>query len=124
MRLKQSRLKQYHHKKRTTGKDKEGSTCDVYGTACSFTAEVWAAGGKVQAEMYGERLKYIHNIRIEDTYKVETDEKGLVHYILSSGADITESDGICLFVGPESDPDYRVVSIRPYRFLRLEVERL
>lgn len=124
MRLKQSRLSQYHHKKRISNKDGEGGTYDTYGSASSFTAETWPAGGKVQAEMYGERLKYIQNIRIEDAYTMQTDGNGLVHYILSSGVDIAESDGVCLFVDAENTPDYRIISIRPYRFLRLEVERI
>lgn len=124
MRLKRSRLKQYYHKKRTTKKDSEGGTYNAYGSASAFLAEVWPASGKVQAEIYGERLKYIQNVRIEGVYTTQTDEKGLVHYILPSGVDIAESDGICLFVGAEDEPDYRIVAIRPYRFLKLEVEHI
>lgn len=124
MRLKRSRLKQYHHKKRISKKDSEGGTYNAYGSASAFQAEVWPASGKVQAEIYGERLKYIQNVRIKGPYTAQTDEKGLVHYILKSGADITESDGICLFVGSEKEPDYRIVAVRPYRFLKLEVERI
>lgn len=114
----------YYHKKRIPGKGKEGDTYDMYGAATSFFAEVWPAGGKVQAEIYGERLKYIQNIRIDGTYEVSTDEKGRMQYILASGVKIAEMDGICLFTGAESDPDYRIVAIRPYRFLKLEVERI
>lgn len=124
MRLRKSRLKQYYHKKRIPHKDKEGGTYNTYGSASSFDAEVWPAGGKNQAEVYGERLKYIQNIRIDGKYKIEADEKGIIHYALESGADIVESDGICLFVGKDSEPDYRIISIRPYRFLKLEVEKI
>lgn len=124
MRLKRSRLKQYYHKKRITQKDSEGGTYNAHGPASPFAAEVWSASGKIQAEIYGERLKYIQNVRIEEPYTVQTDEKGLVHYVLSSGTDITESDGICLFVGKDNEPDYRIIAIRPYRFLKLEVERI
>lgn len=123
MRLKRSRLKQYHHKKRIVEKDKEGGTNETFAPALSFDAEVWPASGKLQAEMYGERLKYIRNIRIDGKYNTKTDEKGMQHYVLPNGADITEGDGICLYVPPDSDPDYKIISIRPYRFLKLEVEK-
>ena len=35
-----------------------------YGPAAAFQAEEWPAGGKVQAEMYGQRLPNIRNLRI------------------------------------------------------------
>lgn len=47
-----------------------------------------------------------------------------MHYILENGTDIQESDGICLFVGKDAVPDYRIISIKPYRMLSLEVEKL
>lgn len=46
-----------------------------------------------------------------------------MHYILDNGTDLMELDGICLFVGENTEPDYRIVAIKPYRFLTLEVER-
>ncbi|MDD3796825.1 MAG: hypothetical protein PHE06_12850 [Lachnospiraceae bacterium] len=124
MRLKCSRVEEYYHRKRIPQKDKEGGTYDTYGSAASFEAEIWPASGKIQAEIYGERLKYIQNIRISGIYTVQVDEKGIAHYILASGVDIVESDGVCLYTGKEGKPDYRIVSIRPHRFLRLEVEKL
>lgn len=124
MRLKRSRLRQYHHKKRIQEKDNEGSSYTAYGEAQSFTGEAWPASGKIQAEQYGERLGYIQNIRIDGKYSVKADEKNVVHYVLENGVDMVEGDGICLFVGKDADPDYKIISIRPYRFLKLEVEKL
>ncbi len=124
MRLRRNRLKQYHHKKAIPTKDKEGGTYTEYGSPVIFSGEAWPAGGKIQAEQYGERLCYIKNIRIDEKYSITTDERNIVHYILDGGADITEGDGICLFVNKDADPDYQIVSIKPYRFLLLEVEKL
>lgn len=62
MRLKQSRLKTYYHRKRTVQKDNEGSTYEEYGAASSFSGESWSASGKVQAQQYGQRLGYIRII--------------------------------------------------------------
>ena len=124
MRLRRSRIETYYHKKRIVGKDREGSTRESYGTASSVEGESWPASGKVQAQQYGERLNYIRNVRISGKYEVKPDEKGRMHYILENGTDIQESDGICLFVGKDAVPDYRIISIKPYRMLSLEVEKL
>lgn len=105
-----------------TVKDNEGSTSETFGEATPISGESWPASGRVQAEMYGDRLKYIRNLRLADTYTIQTDNKGQLHYVLESGADIQERDGICLYVDGAMDPDYRVISIRPDRFLRMEVE--
>ena len=107
MRLRRSRTETYYHKKRIVEKDREGSTRESYGTASSV-----------------ERLNYIRNVRISGKYEVKPDEKGRMHYILENGTDIQELDGICLFVGKDAVPDYRIISIKPYRMLSLEVEKL
>jgi len=124
MRLKRSRVKQYFAKRRIPKKDNEGGTYDEYGTAVSFSGEVWPAGGKVQAETYGERLSYIRNVKIDGKYVITSDREGVVHYVFPDGLDIVENDGLCLYVTPDGNPDYKVLSIKPYAPLRLEAERL
>lgn len=124
MRLRRSRLETFFHRKRIIKKDNEGSTYEEYGAATSFTGESWPASGKVQAQQYGQKLGYIRNVKIDGGYTVKPDEKGRLHYILENGADLMELDGICLFTGEYKDPDYKIVAIKPYRFLTLEVERI
>lgn len=123
MRLKRSRLQQCYHRKAIFCKDKEGSSSLEYAPAIEVLAEVWPAGGKAQAETYGTRLSYMRNIRIDEAYKVEPDGKKL-HYVLDNGADFVENDGICIYVSGECEPDYKIVSIKPYQRLLLEVERI
>ena len=123
MRMRKSRVKIYYHKKRIIKKDLEGSTSEEYGTASSISGESWPASGKVQAQQYGQRLNYIRNMRINGRYRTQTDEKGNPHYVLEDGTDIQELDGICLYVGKDQEPDYKIISIKPYRFLTLEVEK-
>lgn len=122
MRLKRNRLKTYYHTKRIIEKDKEGGTIETYGAAVSFSGEVWPGGGKLQAEMYGERLPYIRNIRVDGVYEIQEDEKGTIHYIFKNGLDMTEGDGLYLYTTEK--PDYRIISIKPYRFLTLEAEKI
>ena len=123
MRLKRSRLKQYHHRPAESRKDNEGNSYIEYATGQPVTAEIWPAGGKLQAELYGQRLSYIRNCRLDGGYKTQTDEKGKVSYLFGTQV-IREGDGICLDVTGESDPDYKIIAIRPYRYLYMELEKL
>ena len=124
MRLKRNRLTLCHHRKAVAKKDDEGNAYVEYGPPRQVEAEVWAGGGKLQTEMYGQRLNYIRNCRIADAYTVEYDCSGKVCYILNDGTSIREGDGICLHTPPCGPPDYKVIAIHPYRFLTLEVEKL
>ena len=124
MRLRRSRLGTYHHREAIPKKDSEGSTYTEYGPAVPFQAEEWPAGGKVQAEMYGQRLPNIRNLRIQGAYQEVPGGAGKVSYEIKDGPVITANDGICLYVSGGAEPDYRVVAIYPYRFLTLEGEKL
>lgn len=125
MRMRRSRTKEYFCRKAVMVKDKEGGTHTDYQSSIAFTGEVWPAGGKIQAEQYGNRLGYIRNIKIQGEYEAVPDEKGQLHYVfLETGLDIVEGDGLCLHVPGDAPPDYRVISIRPYTPLRLEAEKL
>jgi hypothetical protein len=123
MRLIRNRLKQYHHRTAVQAKDNEGNSYMEYGEAKPVTAEIWPAGGKLQAEMYGQHLSYIRNCRIDEEYKVQTDAKGKISYLLGTKA-IREGDGICVYVPGESNPDYKIIAISPYRYLYMELEKL
>lgn len=124
MRLKQSRLKIYHHRQAVPKKDKEGSSYVEFGSAMPFRAEEWPAGGKVQAEMYGLRLPSIRNLRIEGDYTEVSSGVCRIGYQIEGGPLFCAGDGICLFVPPDAEPDYKIIAIYPYRFLTLEVEKL
>lgn len=123
MRLRQDRLREYHHRPATPKKDNEGSSYTEYGPASPFLAEGWPGGGKIQAEMYGQRLPDIRNLRIQGAY-TEIPGPGKVAYAVQDGPTFAANDGICLYVPGDAEPDYRVAAIYPYRFLTLEVEKL
>ena len=124
MRMKRSRIKTYFLRKVTTVKDGEGSTSTEYGKAIAFQGESWPAGGKVQAELYGNRLSYIRNVKVDGKYISKPDNKGMLHYIFENGMDIMENDGVCLYVSADMTPDYKIISLKPYHPLVLEVERI
>lgn len=123
MRMKRSRIQMYHLKNREIVKDNEGNTSDEYGIAISFVGEIWPAGGKVQAEIYGQRLAYIRNCKVRGNYHINVDPKGRVSYDFGDFS-IRELDGICVDAGPDSGPDYRIISILPHRPLYMELEKI
>lgn len=93
IRIRKALMKPYSLRRRQPGKDKEGGSIVDYGAAIPIEAAIWTAGGKVQAEMYGERLAYMKNMHYDGT---ET---------------MREGDGICVYVCPEDPPDYRIAAI-------------
>ena len=124
MRMKRSRMKQYSLRPAETKKDKEQATYTEYGEPVSFCGEVWPAGGKLQAELYGNRLSYIRNVKIGGDYVITTDRTGKEHYVYPSGLEVVENDGLCLYVDSDANPDYKIISIKPFVPLRLEAEKL
>ena len=84
--------------------------------------QVWPAGGKVQTEQYGDRVSYIFNCRVEGKYSPVVDKDGLVYQF--EGFYLREKDGICLYASPDSPPDYRIIAVKPYQPLYMEVERI
>lgn len=107
MRMRKSLQKKYLLKKRTVGKNAEGGTEISYGPGISIDATIWQASGKVQAEMYGERLAYIKNMEYEGTEVIK------------------EHDGICRSCTGATEPDYKVIAIDDtYKPIRLTLEKL
>lgn len=100
--------KTYFLKKRIISQDDEGNTVESFSeTPTVFNAAIYPASGRVQAEVYGERLVYMMNM------------------LYDGNEDISEGDGICVRVGSEAAPDYKVVSVKYYsRHKEYELEKI
>lgn len=100
-------LKTYKVYKWQTTTDDEGGTYTDYSTEpIECDLEVWPASGKLQVEMYGERLAYMYNANCYND------------------VDIAEKDGVA--INSTGKPNYKVVSDRGYtghRVLLLEAIR-
>lgn len=108
--MRKSSLKTYYLKKREALKNNEGSSYEKYGDPLPFGADISPANGRVQAEMYGQRLAYMLNMVC-----------GIIP--------ICEGDGICVYVDSKDPPDYRVISIRRYdkdyhSYMACELEKI
>lgn len=121
--LKRSRLSTYYVRNRTTEKNSEGVTTDVYGEAFPVEGEIWPATSKRQVEMYGDRVSDIANMRITGRYTlVMTENRGL-SVVREDGSEIKLGDGVCVLAAQDQEPDYRVLSITPYEPIKMEIER-
>ena len=107
MRMRQVIKQTYYWRPMSTDTDVEGGVYEVWGAAVPIEARIWPAGGRVQAEQYGQRLTYMKNMLYE-------------------GAEaLMEGDGICVGVAADHDPDYRIVSVqREYMPQVIELEKV
>ena len=80
-------------------------------------------GGRAhEKKQYGNRINYIKNCKVEGKYKIiEQDGKIIYRF---NGFSLCEGDGICLYSGKEKDPDYQIISIKPYQPIYIEVEKI
>ena len=98
--------KTYWLKKKTTIEDDEGNMYADYSEPIEIKANIYPASGKLQAEIYGERLNYIENMLYDGSEKLK------------------EGDGICVYVDKDSKTDYKVISIKQYSHQLIELEKI
>lgn len=99
--------KPYYLKRKTVIEDNEGGKYPGYEEqAILIQANIYPATGKLQAELYGEKLNYMMNMLYD----------GLIP--------IKEGDGICVEVQATEAPDYRVESIKRYSHLVVELMKI
>lgn len=105
MRIKNKKI--YYLKKKILIEDnKEGGKYPGYSEPIEIEANIYPASGKLQAEMYGLKLNYICNMLYDGLQP------------------ISEGDGICVYVPKDSEPDYKVISIKPYSHMFIELEKI
>lgn len=121
MRLKRSDLKGISVFKKVVEKDNEGGTCEIFSRVGTVKAVIWPASGRVQAATYGERLNQVVNIELDGHYKVQGGES-VPEYILDGGLIIKEGDGVSM--SGNEQPEFQIISIKPYGHVRMEAERI
>lgn len=120
--MKQSRKRTILLRNRNITKDSEGVPVITYNDPVKMTGETWPAGSKLQIATYGDRINSIHNVRIEGKYHVDVVNK-VQQYVFDNFI-LQEGDGVHLFTDSNQDPDYKIVCIKPYNPLYMEVEKL
>ena len=121
MRMKNSRLETKYIRNRILTQDEYGGSEESWGTAIAITCETWGEESSVDKGMSGQSLKGIHHLKIEGEYTIE--QEGNHQKYVFGNFNVRETDGVCLYVGATSDPDYEIVGITPYRPLLLTLAR-
>lgn len=120
MRIKNKKI--YYLKKKIIIEDDEGGKYPGYSETIEIHANISPASGKLQAEIYGERLNYILNMLIDGPYEVIV--KDNITYYVVNGIELCEGHGICVYSSMNNNPDYKIISIKPYSHLFIELERV
>ena len=139
--MKRSRIQILSLRRKTVTKDSEGVPSPVWGIPTQVQAEVWPAGGHLQVQTYGDRVNNMMNVRVRGDYQIITEGNHQAYQF--SDFTLCEGDGICLYVEPtgaagasgatgatgssgitDPGPDYRIISIAPYKPLRMEIEKI
>ena len=121
-RLTRNRMKTIHHHRLTMTKDGEGVPVKTYSPGTSLDAIVWPATNKLQIEQYGNEINRVMNVKLDGKYEVSYDDDLQVELFKIKGVLLKENDGIRIY--SKDKPDYKIVSIKPYEHLLLEVKKL
>lgn len=101
MRLKKRDIITVWLKERAITSDDEGNDIVSYSDdAKEVVMNVQSATDKISAQIYGESLPYVKTCKYQgDEIKPERDEKS----------------GVCLYVSKDSEPDYEIIAIQPFK---------
>ena len=138
--MKMSRIQTISLRRKTVKKDDEGVPVVKWGSATQIQCETWPAGGQLQVNTYGDRVNNMLNVRVRGPYQIVTEGKHQAYKFVTgtsgasgasgasgeteTGFTLCEGDGLCINVSGTSDPDYKIISITPYKPLKMEVERI
>ena len=111
MKLRRKGLMTVHLKKHGTFTDEYKETYTGYSQESEpLKMNVQPAGGSLNAQIYGEKLAYMKAGKYQGSDLVEGQN---------------EKDGLCIYVDPEEEPDYKIISIQTFSdHINLMLERL
>ena len=99
MRLMKCDLITVYLRRATITQDEELNDVIAWESPIALEMNVQSASGSVNATLYGSKLSSMKSCKYQGNE-------------LKEGRD--ENSGICLYVGKDSDPDYKIKSIQPY----------
>lgn len=120
MRMKRSRMRTVSICNKIVTKDSEGGAVISYDAPVTFHGEVWPATGALAVETYGDRINAIMNMKLRGRYTIETENR--VQSYVFGDVSVREGDGVCIYT--DREPDYKIISIKPLRPIRMEVEKI
>lgn len=119
MRMKHTRTRTIDVRPKIVTRDSEGVPTVSYGAPRTFTGEIWPVSDSLQVQTYGDRVNSIMNMRLRGKYTVTQELHGTVYTF--DGFEIREGDGVCV---NSDDVDFVIVSVKPYKPIRMEIQKL
>ncbi|NWL87556.1 hypothetical protein DMN77_08055 [Paenibacillus sp. 79R4] len=117
MRLIKRDQKEVVFKERIPMKEPDGTPYEEWSQdSLKIKGNLQPAGGKVMAEQYGERLGYIMVMYCEFTPESLK--------ILEEYNSQKKGFGACVYAPHDSEPDYKIVAIRGWRHVVIELEKV
>ncbi len=112
-------------KKKQVVRGREGEKYAAYSPEyVELHATIYSGSGKLAGVQAGNVQQYQKKLLLDEPYTI-TNEDGVETYWLGDHAfSMAAGDGVCVYSGPEQDPDYRIVSIHPTGHLNILLERL
>lgn len=115
MRLIKRDQKQIVFRERVVGQDPDGTTYDDWAEeSITIQGNMQPLSGKLAAEMYGEKLKYMKVFYTESKGQAKTFVEQFNSSIKGYGAHIYNAD----------EPDYKVISAQEWRHIVIELEAI
>ena len=120
MRMKQRRTRAIDIRRKYVTKDAEGVPNVTYGSPYTVIGEIWSASDSLQIQTYGDRVNSIMNVRIKGEYDISVEGNETVYAF--DDFEIREGDGVGIYENRTAD--YKIVSIKPYKPLKMEIQKL
>lgn len=117
--MKHRRTRAIDFRRKYVTKDSEGVPTVTYGSPFTATGEIWPARDSLQAQTYGDRINSILNVRIRGDYEIKRVGNETVYSF--EDFELREGDGVCVY---SNDADYKIISMTPYKPLKMEIEKL
>ena len=117
--MKHSRTRAIDFRRKYVQRDNEGVPIITYGSPYTVIGEIWPASDALQAQTYGDRINSILNVRIKGEYDISQEGNETVYTF--DDFSIREGDGVCVY---SNNADYKIISIKPYKPIRMEIQKL
>ncbi|MCL6456920.1 MAG: hypothetical protein K6T85_02830 [Gorillibacterium sp.] len=118
MRLRARDKRAVHFRERIPAKEPDGTPYEDWAAeGVTIRGSLLPAGGKIMAELYGERLNYMMVLYVEHTPEALQ--------LLEQFNGQKKGYAACIYVPSDAaKPDYRVVAMRPWQHLVIELEKV
>ncbi|MGN1146498.1 MAG: hypothetical protein ACI4R5_08600, partial [Acetatifactor sp.] len=116
--------KYYLKNKAVEQDEREGGRFETFSAPIAIMANIYDDTGGTTPTALGVTREYKKVMLLDVPYTIQYDTDNKQERYLFNGNSMAVGDGICVYVLPENNPDFRVVSISPAGHLVCRLERI